>query len=142
MNHSVSIFIESARFDSLPDYWKDDIEIIDRDDQYVMGIITYASVGKSEHSCFVGQRINTFTDMWNLWIDRSGNAYYVPWWGHSLTAMLLWSKGVDDLESNGWIHLSDSRIANYHKPKVTDKQYETLALYCEHNHRSMFANIE
>lgn len=139
--HTVSILIERSRFDALDDYWRDDIEIVDSDDQHVMGMITYDSSGNYEHPIFVGDQVNNYTDMWNLWIDRSGKAYYVPWWGHSLTAMLIWGRYVDDLEAAGWIHISNSRIANYEAPKVTDKQYDTLAAYCEHNNRPMFTRI-
>lgn len=139
---TLAIFVPTHRFDSLETYYKDDIEVIDRDDEYVLAQYTIDS-DKYDHTAqyFVGQPVNNYSDMWNLWIDRSGVAYFVPWWSHSLTAMLLWGKTVDELESEGWIHISGSDISNWRTPKVTDRQYDTLALYCEHNRRRMFSQI-
>lgn len=139
---AIAIFMLADRFDSLDTYYKDDIEVIDRDDQYILAQMT-VDHDKYDHTeqYFLGDQVSNFSDMWNLWIDRSGKAYFVPWWGHSLTAKLVWNDYVDDLESKGWIHISNGTISNYRVPKLTDKQYDTLALYCEHNNRKMFANI-
>lgn len=140
-SHTVAIFVARAQFENAPTYYTDDVEIIDQDDQHILAMITYDGDDKYEHPYFVGDKISNYTDMWNLWIDRSGTAYYVPWWGHSLTAMLMWGTTPDQLEQDGWIHISNSRIANYRDPKVNDRQYDTLSLYCEHNHRDMFTNV-
>jgi hypothetical protein len=139
MNHS-TFFVDRATFDRLDQYFIDDyLDIIDSDDDYVMGYCVASD--KYDHSLFLGQKVDRFEEMWNLWIDRSGIAYFVPWYSHNVTAAILQNATVDELECKGWIHISNSRICNYQPVKATDKQYDTLSLYCEHNHRDMFSGI-
>ncbi len=74
----------------------------------------------------------------NCWIDRQGQVIYAGYWQHEETARLIGYDDIDTAERGGLIHDSESSsMANgiplfVHLPrKITDRQYDTIALYCE-----------
>lgn len=152
MNNHLSFFITREQFEA---YVKnhmdleyeaidDEFMIVDQDDQYVMGYLRRHR-GHAIYNLMIGEKIDTskhslerFND---LWIDRQGNAYYVPFEGHWFTATLVFNavKGADELERKGWVHISGGSYFNWLTPmKFTDRQYDTVSAYCAAHHRDIF----
>jgi hypothetical protein len=139
--NKMPVLLSITAYEKLDQYYREYIQIVDRDDTHILGEIRISDDKPFDASVFLGDRVTSLHNSPNLWIDRAGRAYYVPYWGHHWFAGIIQRQSVDDLERKGWIHLSGDRIANYGEVKVTNEQYDTLALYCEVNDRPMFRNI-
>lgn len=142
MYHRIPILITKKQYQGTEEYYKKDIHILERDTTHVLGYVEINSDKSYDHTdLFIGEQVHAYADMWNLWIDRSGSAYFVPWWGHGMYASVFHGQSVSALEEMGWIHISDSILRNWDMPKVTDRQYDTLVLYCEQNRMPLFRRL-
>lgn len=148
---NLGFFITREIFNSLIKRWYPDenvqdglVVVVDQDDQYVMGYFKYHH-GHAKYNLLIGEKLDRnkhdlarFTD---LWIDRYGNAYYVPVEGHYLTACLLGYQGADALEEEGWVHISGGTFWAFYDVKYTDRQYDTVADYCAAHKRPIFSRF-
>ena len=127
-----AVIIESTKFAGISDYYRGRLIIIDEDDSYLL-CEKIPETERTDCGIFAGEKITDLSKKPNLWIDRSGIAYFVPWYSHDFVAEAIFNTTTDDLEKRGWIHLSGHSIHNLNKIKLTDRQYDTFWLWCEKN---------